>query len=272
MKIAGTCLGTALILLTLVMPGRAQDASAWSIEEMNRQIDLSNVIIGTERDGGFCSGTVISIKHRLILTAAHCTTDQITEETITEEDPKTGEITKKTVRKKLDMEIIHNRYSNFKKISSDRYVAKIIASNRNDDVAVLQVIDETWVPLMQAPLASDDWVLRRGQRMYVIANPGIEYDNSISEGIISNTERTLTIEGVTNQYFQYSAMTIGGSSGGAVLNERGELIGTVSAGVRNASIGFGSPISKTKAMLRTAGFGDVAGWPSKAPDQPKAGH
>jgi S1-C subfamily serine protease len=257
--------------LTLVMPGRAQDAT-WGIEEMNRQIDLTNVVVGTERDGGFCSGTIISIKRRLILTAAHCTAEQTKDETVEEVDPKTGEISKKTIRKYRPMEIWHNRYSNFERISSDRYVTKIVASNRNDDVAILQVIDETWAPLAEVALAPDDWKLRRGQRMYVIANPGIEFDNTITEGIISNTERTLTIDNITNQYFQFSAAIMPGSSGGSVLDEFGRIIGSVSAGVRGAAVGFAAPVSKTKAMLRTAGFGDVAGWPSKAPDQPKAGH
>jgi S1-C subfamily serine protease len=270
-KLAAACLaGAFLILFTLV--ARAQDASAWNIEAMNRQIDLTNVIVGTEADGGFCSGTIISIAKRLILTAAHCTAQQIKEEVIEEEDPKTGEISHKTVRKKLDMEIWHNRYADYKRISSDRYVAKIIASNRADDVAVLQVVDETWKPLAEAKLAADSSVLRRGQKVYAVGNPGIEFDNSVTDGIISNTERTLTIDGTANQYFQFSAAIIGGSSGGSILNDRGEIIGTVSAGVRGSAIGFGSPIAKTKTMLRSAGFGDVAGWPAKKPDQPIAGH
>jgi S1-C subfamily serine protease len=262
------CLGTYV--------ARAQDASAgradeWGIDEMNRQIDLTNVVVGTEADGGFCSGTIISVEKRLILTAAHCTTQNIKEKVVESEDPKTGEISKKTVRERLDMEIWHNRYSNFKRISSDRYVAKIIASNRDDDVAVLQVVDETWTPLLAAKLAPDDWKLRRGQKVYAVGNPGIEFDNSITDGIISNTERTLAIDGVTNQYFQFSAAIIGGSSGGSVLNTQGQIIGTVSAGVRGSNIGFGAPIAKTKTMLRSAGFGDVAGWPSKPLTQPQAG-
>jgi S1-C subfamily serine protease len=271
MKHFASALLAGAILLVSGSMASAQDARVWGIDEMNRQIDLTNVIIGTETDGGFCSGTIISMAKRLILTAAHCVTEQIKTETIEVEDEETGEITKKTVRKRLDMEIIHNRYANFKKISSDRYVAKIVASNRNDDVAILQVIDETWKPMAEVPLAPDDWILRRGQKMFCIANPGVSFDNSLTEGIISNTERTLTIDGIENQYFQFSAAIMPGSSGGSVLDEFGRIIGTVSAGVRGSAIGFGAPVSKTKTMLRNAGFGDVAGWPSKPLDQPKAG-
>src|SRR6185295_9172851 len=125
-----------------------------------------------------------SIKQRLILTAAHCTTQNFKDKTVEEVDPKTGEISKKTIREKIDMEIWHNRYAGYKRIASDRYVARIVDSNRSDDVAILQVLDETWAPLAEAKLAPAEWTLRRVQKIYAIANPGIEFDNSITEGII----------------------------------------------------------------------------------------
>ena len=48
-------------------------AVAWeNIKEMNEQIDQTNFIVG-----GGCSGTLISIEYRLILTAHHCIKGEI---------------------------------------------------------------------------------------------------------------------------------------------------------------------------------------------------
>jgi hypothetical protein len=66
MKQLAACLLAGAILLVSGSMVSAQDARVWGIDEMNRQIDLTNVIIGTETDGGFCSGTIISIAKRLI--------------------------------------------------------------------------------------------------------------------------------------------------------------------------------------------------------------
>ncbi|MBQ7566117.1 MAG: trypsin-like peptidase domain-containing protein [Oscillospiraceae bacterium] len=78
-----------------------------------------------------------------------------------------------------------------------------------------------------------------GAAAYAIGSPkGL--DNTISDGIISNPSRQ--IDGVT--YIQTSAAISHGSSGGALLNEYGEVIGITSAGIESGeNIGFALPIS-----------------------------
>jgi S1-C subfamily serine protease len=82
---------------------------------------------------------------------------------------------------------------------------------------------------------------------------------SVTKGIVSSTERTLVVGGKSLKVFQIDAASIGGNSGGSVLNERGELVGTLDAGLRGSGINFAVPISATRALLRRSGFGDVVG-------------
>ena len=72
-----------LAFIALSLPARAD----WPLDKMNRQIEQTNVIFS-----GICSGTIIDVKRRLVLTAYHCVTDNLREVEKKEVDPKTGEI------------------------------------------------------------------------------------------------------------------------------------------------------------------------------------
>lgn len=226
-------------------------AHAWDIDKMNTQIDTTNVIVG-----GVCSGTIISKKDRLILTAYHCINDLFEDYTEEVVDDK-GEVTEVKKRRKLPLEVWTNKVRDYEIISTVKYSAKILASDQKNDIALLQVVDTDYVPLGQVALAPDTYKYRRGFKVYAVGNPGIKFDNSITEGIISNAERTINIDGTDMKMFQHSATTVGGNSGGSILNDDGELIGTVTAGMRGAAIGFAVPIKFTKDMVKKAGFKDI---------------
>ncbi|MGN0691839.1 MAG: S1C family serine protease, partial [Oscillospiraceae bacterium] len=79
--------------------------------------------------------------------------------------------------------------------------------------------------------------LNRGQRVVAIGSP-LGLFNSVSDGIISGFR---TVNGV--EMIQFTAPISHGSSGGAVLNMYGEVIGISTAGVRggqnlNLAVGF----------------------------------
>lgn len=258
------CLVGILSLAGCVRASLAQET--WDLKKMADQIDQTNVVVGVGGDG-FCSGTIISKQHRLVLTASHCVTDRITREQQEFVDPVTGEVTKKTIEKKLDLEVWQNITRDYQVISSSHYVARIAGNDAGNDVALLQIIDVDFDAPMEAPLAPDSHMLMRGQVIYVVGNPGVILDNSVTKGIVSATERTLVVAGKSLKVFQIDAASIGGNSGGSVLNERGELVGTLDAGLRGSGINFAVPISATKALLRRTGFGDVVGDETKKQDR-----
>lgn len=236
----------------------AERASQWGIDAINDYIDKANVLVGDE-SGDFCSGTVISIKNRFVLTADHCVRDRVRREEQEFVDPVTGEVTRKTIEKRLELVVSKRTIRDYEVVSRQSLTARIWARDPEHDVAILQIVDKDYVPAYAAVLAPDSYGLKRGETVYVVGNPGIELDNSLTKGIVSATERTLDFGGRKLKVFQIDAVAIGGNSGGSVLNETGQIIGTLSAGLRGAGINFVVPISVARKLLRDKGFRDADG-------------
>lgn len=238
-----------LALVCVALPARAE----WPLDRMNEQIEKTNVVVGN-----VCSGTIISVEERLVLTAHHCISGQLVEKDVKEIDDKTGEVKTRRIQEREPLEVTVLKRADYEVVSSQSFLVKIVGIDAKNDIALLQVTDKDYRPAMAARLAPDGWVINRGQRVYAVGNPGIEFDNSVTEGIISAPQRTVTFgPGEEFRMFQHSATTIGGNSGGSILNENGELIGTVTGGLRGAAISFAIPISFTKDMIRKAGFSKV---------------
>jgi len=233
----------------LATPSKAE----WPLDKMNEQIEKTNVVVG-----GSCSGTVIAIPERLILTAHHCITGQLVEEEVKTVDEKTGEVKITKVQKRKPLQITVNKIVDYEIVSSVDYLVSIKGIDASNDIAILQVMDTDYVPAMAARLAPDDFKYQRGTRVYAIGNPGVTYDNSITEGIISAPMRKVDFgNGQVFNMFQHSAATIGGNSGGSIVNEKGEIVGSVTGGLRGTSVSFAIPISATKELLRKSGFAKV---------------
>ena len=109
------------------------------------------------------------------------------------------------------------------------------------DVAVLKIEAEELFPVTIGNSAA----LRVGESIFAIGNP-LELYHSISSGIVSALDREVSLEqGQTISMFQIDASVNRGNSGGPVYNERGEVVGIVTAkasidGVEG--IGFAIPI------------------------------
>lgn len=228
-------------------------AFAWELRAMNKQIEHTNVLVSN-----ICSGTIISAKHRLVLTAHHCITNNLREVIKSEVDPKTGEIRERKVMETAPMFIEIRKVQGYEVVAFDRMEAKIVGYNALVDVAILQVVDTSWKPDMEAPLAPDDFEYLRGKTVFAVGNPAIDFDNSVTTGIISAPARSIDFGGgIKFPMFQHSANTIGGNSGGAIYNDEGQIIGTLTGGMRGADISLAIPIIFTKALLTKLGFADV---------------
>lgn len=126
--------------------------------------------------------------------------------------------------------------------------ATVPAASPSDDIAILKITPpENLKPIR---LAEDVMI---GETVVSIGNPfGLE--NSVSAGIISGTNRSFSIPAENLNFtglIQTDASINIGSSGGALLNLDGELVGINLAVVQGAqSIAFAIPSPRIKDILR----------------------
>lgn len=174
-----------------------------------------SMAVGTTKLNGIGSGVVIS-KEGLIITNAH----------------------------------VINMASRVYVIFSDGKVvtAALAAINPGNDLAILKI--EPPKPLKPIRIAKEVTV---GETVVSIGN-SLGLQNSVSAGIVSGTNRSITNQAVQNAFtglIQTDASINQGSSGGALLNLDGELVGISLGLVQNAQgIGFAIPYYKIKSIIK----------------------
>ena len=130
-----------------------------------------------------------------------------------------------------------------------------------DDVTDLAVLKIDKKNLTSISLG-DSAKARVGETVLAIGNPmGQELYGSVSKGIISATNRQVTIDGHVYTMLQTDTAINAGNSGGALVNLKGELIGIcsskmVSAGtdengnaISAEGLGFAIPISEAQPII-----------------------
>ena len=92
-----------------------------------------------------------------------------------------------------------------------------------------------------------------GELAVAIGNPmGMEFSGSVTAGIISAVNRTMTIEDRTYNLLQTDAAINSGNSGGALINQYGEVIGINSVKLSTTGVegmGFAIAISEAKPII-----------------------
>ncbi len=141
-----------------------------------------------------------------------------------------------------------------------KHVAKVLARDPSQDFAVVK-IDATGLPTVNL---GDSDGLQLGQTAIAIGNALGQFSNTVSVGVVSGLERTVTasdeadgqqetIKGV----IQTDAAINPGNSGGPLLDLQGDVIGINTAVASDAqSIGFAIPINRAKHdidSVRTTG-------------------
>lgn len=132
-------------------------------------------------------------------------------------------------------------------IDGNTYTAKVVGTDPDNDVAVIQIIDnfsdETLVPLNLGNSSE----LQVGQQVIAIGNP-FGLSDSMTTGIISAIGRLLPNENVgysIPDIIQVDAAINPGNSGGPLLNLQGEVIGMNTAISTNtgdfSGVGFAIP-------------------------------
>lgn len=249
LTVAVLALVFALACIITAGPSRAD----WPLDKMNEQIEKTNVIVSDQ-----CSGTIVDIVERLVLTAYHCITSNLREVEKKEIDPETGAIKITKVQEREPMFIATWKRQDYDVVTSEKHVAQIKGQDMASDTALLQVIDKDWKPEMASPLAGCDYNYQRGKVVFAVGNPMIAFDNSITTGIISAPQRKVDFgDGRKIPLFQHSASTTGGNSGGAVYDENGVIIGTTTGGAKGVDISLSVPVCFAREMIKKAGFGKI---------------
>jgi len=118
----------------------------------------------------------------------------------------------------------------------------VIGYETSNDFAVIKIDANGLNP---AVIGNSDNI-RVGQRVYAVGNPFGNLIYTMTDGIVSALDRTVTVEGKNINTFQFSAAVNSGNSGGPVYDANGEVIGIVTAKLTRDSgegIGFAIPIN-----------------------------
>ncbi len=137
---------------------------------------------------------------------------------------------------------------------------KVIFQDPFNDLAFLKVSN----PKNLKPIEiGDSKTVKVGQSVIAIGNSLGQYQNTVTRGIISGTNRSITAQGsdqsVENltDMLQTDAAINPGNSGGPLVNAGGQLIGINTAVTRGANgLGFAIPISAAKGVIKQLGRND----------------
>ena len=136
------------------------------------------------------------------------------------------------------------------------YDAQVIGGDSEYDIAVLKIEpEEELTPVV----VGDSDALAVGDDVAAIGNPLGELTFSMSEGIVSTTNRLINVDGTPFNMIQITAAVNSGNSGGPLFNMYGELVGIVSAKLSSSGssseasiegLGFAIPINDVKDMIQ----------------------
>ena len=133
------------------------------------------------------------------------------------------------------------------------YPAEVVGYDSDNDVAVLKIEASGLTPAVLGSSGES----RVGDQVCAIGNPLGELTFSLTSGVISALDRSITIGGKEMNLIQTDCAINSGNSGGALFNMYGEVIGITNAKLSNSSmgeasidnIGFAIPIDDVKAIV-----------------------
>ncbi|MCX7842418.1 MAG: trypsin-like peptidase domain-containing protein [Clostridia bacterium] len=140
--------------------------------------------------------------------------------------------------------------------------AKFIGGDPKNDLAVIKIDMDN----LTAAELGDSATLEVGELAVAIGNPlGLEFQGSVTAGVISALNRTVSVDDKTLNLIQTDAAINPGNSGGALVNSRGQVVGinTVKISVSGVEgLGFAIPINDAKPIVdQLMMFGYVKGRP-----------
>ena len=131
-------------------------------------------------------------------------------------------------------------------INDKDYTATLVGEDTTSDIAVIKIDANGLTP---ATVGNSD-SLKVGQNVMAVGNPLGELGGTVTGGMISALNRSVTIQGSssvnTMSLIQMDASVSPGNSGGGLFNMNGELVGIVNAKSSSSDaegLGFAIPIN-----------------------------
>ena len=128
--------------------------------------------------------------------------------------------------------------------------ATVKGTSERRDVAVIAIkmndLDDETINAIKIATLGDSNELKVGNGIIAIGN-ALGYGQSVTTGVVSALNREVTIDNVTTKMIQIDAAINGGNSGGALLNNKGEVIGINSAK-------YSSKVTSSSATIEGMGF------------------
>ena len=147
------------------------------------------------------------------------------------------------------------------------YNARYITGDASEDLALLKIESKTPLPFISLKDLSPNLL---GQSLLIVGNP-LGYGHSVARGILSATNRSLTLDEMEfKNLLQTDGAINPGNSGGPIIDLSGKLVGVASAkmaftpqGVPTQGIGFAIPGNIVAAKVEE--FKKQADNPSRDP-------
>ena len=128
-----------------------------------------------------------------------------------------------------------------------KYTANVVGYDTRTDLAVLKIKGKNLKPVHFVKKSH----LQVGEDIIAVGNPGgLDFQNSLTKGIVSAKDRTL--DDSTVSYIQTGAAVNPGNSGGPLCNLYGEVIGITTAKINSATyegMGFAIPTDTVETVV-----------------------
>ncbi len=128
-----------------------------------------------------------------------------------------------------------------------KYTANVVGYDTRTDLAVLKIESKSLKPVHFIKKSK----LKVGEDIIAVGNPGgLDFQNSLTKGIVSAKDRTL--DDSTVSYIQTDAAVNPGNSGGPLCNLYGEVIGITTAKINSATyegMGFAIPSDTVETVV-----------------------
>ncbi len=127
--------------------------------------------------------------------------------------------------------------------NGEEYDATVIGNDSDSDIALLKIEGDSFTP---ATIGNSD-TIEVGEKILAVGNPLGELGGTVTSGIVSATNREISVENNKMTLIQIDAAINPGNSGGGLFNTKGELIGIVNAKTTDVTVeglGFAIPVNE----------------------------